>query len=289
MYGERYYLLSDKDISDYLNKEIVIEPFNEDNLTPLGYNLSPSNFVFSLKKKELIQEENAHYKICANDTVLILTSEAVWVSKKIAGTFHSKVGVVSNGFGHISTTLDPNWIGPLLISLNNPTNMDLLLPSNKTFVTLIFYKLKSKSMNSHDNAPSRTDIIRKISDEMLQSDLSEKQRGFISKASEIFTNENIHREFTEKVNRIYIDSNTPILSAIKASRKLMKFNYLKYIGFKLAFWIISLALFLRAFIYFKPIEKLDLLLEIDKGTFMALIAILFGFPQIIKKLREDIN
>jgi hypothetical protein len=81
-----------------------------------------------------------------NDTVLILTQEEVWVSEQIAGTFHSKVGIVSSGFGHISTTLDPNWEGPLLISLNNPTRKRLKLIIGKeeaeatnynSFVTLI--------------------------------------------------------------------------------------------------------------------------------------------------------
>lgn len=106
------------------NSRLVICPFNEKNLTPVGYNLSFTKFIFSTKNKLLYKvytdkkTDEVYCIIEPNDTVLILTQEAVWVSEELAGTFHSKVGIVSKGFGHISTTLDPNWEGPLLISLN---------------------------------------------------------------------------------------------------------------------------------------------------------------------------
>lgn len=34
-------LLSDRDIKQLLNREIVIYPFKDDDLTPVGYNLNP--------------------------------------------------------------------------------------------------------------------------------------------------------------------------------------------------------------------------------------------------------
>jgi len=82
-------MLSDQDIDKFLNRDIVIYPFNENDLTPVGYNLNPSDFVFSIAKQTLITKNNETFEIEAHDTVLILTKEAVWVSKRIAGTFHS--------------------------------------------------------------------------------------------------------------------------------------------------------------------------------------------------------
>lgn len=167
-------LLSDIDIKRLLNKDIVICGYEENNLTDIGYNLTPTEFIFSINTGSLLKIYNQNReKYCyvpANDTVLILTREAVWVSKDIAGTFHSKVKLVSNGFGHISTTLDANWEGPLLISLNNPTKkpIKLVLADDSgrrlkynSFVTLIFYKIVTPTNNLHDNPPCRLDILQK--------------------------------------------------------------------------------------------------------------------------------
>ena len=167
--------LSDEDVRGILDEDIVICDYSKDNLTAVGYNLKPTEFVFSVNKGLLIPiKDGDNKKYCwvePNDTVLILTREAVWVSEEIAGTFHSKVKLVSQGFGHISTTLDPNWEGPLLISLNNPTKKRLrfVLGENKgdgfeysSFVTLIFYRMATPTNKGHDNLPCRTDILKNI-------------------------------------------------------------------------------------------------------------------------------
>ncbi|MFE4430888.1 hypothetical protein ACFRH9_28615 [Peribacillus butanolivorans] len=171
-------VLSDNDILEKIeSKEIVICPFNEDNLSPVGYNLSFTKFIYSIKNNLLTKiekDEAANELYCfiePNDTVLILTREAVWVSNKFNGTFHSKVGIVSKGFGHISTTLDPHWEGPFLISLNNPTSKKLKLciaedteggTKYNTFVTLILNETLSPAVKLHNNPSSRVDILRDI-------------------------------------------------------------------------------------------------------------------------------
>ena len=167
--------LSDEDLKSILDKEIVICDYSESNLTDIGYNLTPTEFIFSINEGLLVpikDEENK--KFCwiePNDTVLILTREAVWVSEQIAGTFHSKVKIVSQGFGHISTTLDANWEGPLLISLNNPTKKRLkfVLGEYKndgfkysSFVTLILYRMSTPTNSGHDNLPCRIDILKNV-------------------------------------------------------------------------------------------------------------------------------
>lgn len=179
-------MLSDADIHELiLSKEIVITNFNKKNLTPLGYNLTPTDFILSVRNQLLVKIHSKEFeKYCyiePNDTVLILTRESIAVSKNIAGTFHSKVGIVSLGFGHISTTLDPLWRGPLLISLNNPTSKPIKFTLakiekvqddessdidysyiHKSFVTLIFHKLLTPSIIGHDNSAARFDQLKNI-------------------------------------------------------------------------------------------------------------------------------
>ena len=161
--------LSDVSVLDAMHSgDIFIFPFNANNLTPIGYNFSPSEIIISTKTglpleiNELGREE--FVEVNSHDTILISTQEYLEVGAAIMGTFHSKVKIASAGFGHISTTLDPNWKGPLLIALNNPSSKKMRLVIRKDgkpvpFVSLVFYRLAQPAKRMHDNPPNRTDIL----------------------------------------------------------------------------------------------------------------------------------
>lgn len=151
VYNNRFYAegstLSNIDIEQAIESgDIFITPYNRLQLQPSGYNLTPTRFFYSTKKKRLLPvhetEEETYVIIDKNDTVLVRTRETIVVSPRLSGAFYSKVKVVSQGFGHVSTTLDPEWEGQLLISLNNPTNKKLNSQSKRMYmVTLCTIRL----------------------------------------------------------------------------------------------------------------------------------------------------
>lgn len=292
-------LLSDNDILESIdNSELVICPFHEKNLTPLGYNLSFTKFIFSTKNKLLYniktdKKTNEIYCIVEpNDTLLILTQEAVWVSKKLAGTFHSKVGIVSKGFGHISTTLDPNWEGPLLISLNNPTKQKIKLVIGKdkkdgieykTFVTLIFYRMISKAKGNQDNLPCRVEILKDTEDNLKDSkkysqliSVIDKIRNFetlhvgIGAVGEEFRKEKI-KQFKDKYNRFAVDINGYIGEASRISKSIVDDNYFKY---SIVIFIIILVVLALIIFSFKAYRKND-------SNLLAFLAIITAVVVII--------
>lgn len=162
-------VMADQDIKRAMcNNDILIYPFNPSQLTGVGYNLSSSDLIISTHTGmplKIFKGENQRYVwVKPHDTILISTKEYVRVSRRVMGTFHSRVLIVSQGFGHISTTLDPNWSGPLLIALNNPSSRKLkfILEDHgipQTFATLVFYYLQNASERDHDNRPNRVDIL----------------------------------------------------------------------------------------------------------------------------------
>ena len=152
------------------DREIFIYPMLQECVTPIGYNFCPSEIIISTRTGlpiDIYNKNGKKYAVVApHDTVLVSTREYVAVSQNIMGTFQSKVKIVSGGFGHISTTLDPGWRGPLLIALNNPTSrkLQLVLSNNEKpepFVTLIFHRSYANAEKKHDNPPYRTDILEK--------------------------------------------------------------------------------------------------------------------------------
>jgi deoxycytidine triphosphate deaminase len=170
--------LSDQDIKRELGKNILIYPFKRENLKNASYNLTASKLAWSLQTKESIysQDESDHEMpgkiiIKPQTTALIETHETIWVNSKICGTYHSKVSWVSKGLGHIATTLDPEYIGPSLITVHNHSNISIeIIPEQDTFASLMFFYLKTRSSCQDNNRPGRPEILKdfKVTPEQSQ-------------------------------------------------------------------------------------------------------------------------
>ena len=141
-----------KEVSD-----IVIAPFDENKAKGVGYNLAASMLVYSVNKKRLVKvkenDREVYIEIAPHDTVLTLSHEYLVVDGDIAGTFHSKVRCSAMGLGNVSTTLDPNWRGKLLFSLNNPTKRKIKLVIEEKndgarkavgLITMVLYRIAGK-------------------------------------------------------------------------------------------------------------------------------------------------
>ncbi|MFN6566564.1 dCTP deaminase domain-containing protein [Dendronalium sp. ChiSLP03b] len=175
-------MLSDNDIKQELGINILIYPFTQDNLKGASYNLTASKYAWSLSTKQSIYNSQQN-KIIINqgDTALIETNETVWVSKKITGTYHSRVTQVSQGTGHIGTTLDPNYIGPSLISITNHSNYPIeLIPEITNFVTLAFQYLCTESSREHGNTHGRRDILGEVGIQISREESNALDKPYMS-------------------------------------------------------------------------------------------------------------
>lgn len=201
--------------------QLVICPYDEKNLTPVGYNLSFSRFIVSLRKRTFIK---VHHKgdewffyLKPNETVLVLTRETIWVSKFIGGTFHSKVSLVTKGLGHVSTTLDPGWHGQLLVPINNPTKEPIKLIIAKdseegirfeTFITMVLFRAQEASLYSGDsNKAARVELLEEIlkekkrnKDAEILRKVYEEMRNSITRM-ELFDDLNDPKDRIEKIKR----------------------------------------------------------------------------------------
>lgn len=156
-------ILSNLDIENEIGENIAIFPFSKENLRSASYNLTVSKLAWNLATKKSIYDPNTEKITIAKDsTALIQTNEAIWVSKRVAGTYHSKVGLVSKGLSHIGTTLDPEYIGVSLITVHNYGNDDIILiPEDDTFVTLIFYYVNTEAIvQTGSNSPGQIEMLQ---------------------------------------------------------------------------------------------------------------------------------
>lgn len=165
-------MYSSVDIKKAQNQgDIYICPYDPKNIKGASLNITASLFALSAKNGLLMKvydKKGCKYiDIDSDDTALILTREYIKInSGMIAGTIHSKVRLVCEGYGAICATSDPWWQGSLLMAINNPTSrrrrFKLYDPDNGyiSIGTIVFYDLKTESDVVHDNLPARYDILK---------------------------------------------------------------------------------------------------------------------------------
>lgn len=179
--------LGKDDIQNELkNGNLKIIPCNDECIKGASYDLTPSAVAMSTKKGmlEKVYREKCYlkdkYYIYAHpkDTVLIVSNEYIQLQGNIAGYISSRVSKLVEGFGHISTTIDPNWAGAVLIAVSNPTSKPLKIyvgrgydPNNRinSLATVTLHYLNTPV--GYDDEPGK--IISDVTYKGMRLDLLE--------------------------------------------------------------------------------------------------------------------
>ena len=163
-------LLTDTDLEkiigtdrEWSNKDTLhIYPYDPNCMTPVGYDVRVgSQYASAIDAKIYRLNENDDVKIVPGDTVLITTLENIEMpsNRKLSAFITSKVSKVSQGLSHISTNIDPDWRGNLLIAIHNPSHSKVNLKYGEPFCTLNFIENISASTRECGKEPGRTDVL----------------------------------------------------------------------------------------------------------------------------------
>lgn len=190
-------MLSKFDILNELGKGISIYPLNENNIKENSINLSASEFAWATKsvdifvdetesdpnKKFSLKQKESHNKkvtikkqnsavvedggekfivLLPLSTTLIETKEVLAVNNYIGGTYHSKVGMVSKGLGHIGTLVGPNFSGDSLIALHNISSKLIVIKVGDTFVSVVFHYLNTPYNHNNPTISGHTDKFSEL-------------------------------------------------------------------------------------------------------------------------------
>lgn len=165
-------VLTDTDLRQIISSEETINdasklhiyPFAEDSLTPVGYDVRVGYRCTSTIRGETIElKPGDKIKILPGDTCLITTLETVDMPKdrSLSGIIVSRVTMVSKGLSHISTSIDPDWFGQLMIVVHNHANSAVEIEVGSRLCTVVFLCNRSASTKSCGTFPGRDDIYRK--------------------------------------------------------------------------------------------------------------------------------
>lgn len=214
-------MLSKFDIQKELGKEICVFPLDLSNIKENSINLCAGKFAWSMATREVFFSEKENDKnrrfsltedsehcisvkiekgksailkgnngeqyilILPLSTTLIETKEVLAVSSKIGGTYHSKVGLVSKGLGHIGTMVGPNYSGDSLIALHNVSNELLVLSVGESFVSVVFHYLNTPFTYSNPTTSGHTDKFSSLGIEVSETELTELNQDWKKKFEEV--------------------------------------------------------------------------------------------------------
>ena len=141
-------ILSDLDIKNSIeNKNISIEPFNEKNLTPNGYDLSIDE-IYIRKTDEHIKEGMA--TIPPLTWFAISTKEFVKMGSQITSQLWIRSSYARKGIMASFGKVDAGFHGTLTISCFNSNDEPLELPIGDRFCQIVFENLSSKPRELYD-------------------------------------------------------------------------------------------------------------------------------------------
>jgi len=140
--------LSDSDIRRYVAKgELRIEPFEEKNLTPNGYDVAVDEVVVP---SENLRTTSGTALVPANARFAVSTQETIQLGRHIVGqiwlrTTWARRGVVAS-FGMI----DAGFSGTLTFGAFNASSSVLELPIGDRFAQVVFMTLESSASETYD-------------------------------------------------------------------------------------------------------------------------------------------
>ena len=141
-------ILSDVDIKRCIQKkELDIEPFVENNLTPNGYDLSIDE-IFIRKTDEHIKEGIA--KIPAQTWFAISTKEFVKMGPKITSQLWIRSSYARKGVMASFGKVDAGFHGTLTISCFNSNDESLDIPIGDRFCQIVFENMQSAPSELYD-------------------------------------------------------------------------------------------------------------------------------------------
>ncbi len=303
-------MLSKYDIEkELMSGGINVVPFEKRHLKENSYNLTASEYAWTMtdgkiyydkeeksfsvnnlngKKKEINIKKGrkAVYEnqivILPHSTTLIETKETIAVENNIGGTYHSKVGMVNLGLGHIGTMLGPNYCGQSLIALHNITDDVISIEVGISIVSVAFNYLETPIEENNPTQSGHTEKFSNLGIHLSKADERELNADWKRKKEEIKSKMKsdpgfvlFKEEYDKKVEEEETEKE-------KSKSKLKKIFSKKNVILAISVIVIAVILFVAAYI---ADSKLGTNKWRDRAwTVLASGVIITVLQQLIKKI-----
>ncbi|WP_409524012.1 dCTP deaminase [Nitrincola sp. MINF-07-Sa-05] len=137
-------VLGDRQIKEaYENSEILISPFDENQIQPASYDLRVGEEAVTTSHEGIINiKDKGFLKLKPGDFAVITVYEEIKLGPQYVGRFGLRSGYARRGL--IATTgpqIDPGYHGRLIVGITNLTPQDITVAYLDKFLSVEFHKL----------------------------------------------------------------------------------------------------------------------------------------------------
>lgn len=214
-------MLSKIDLENEIWKGINIYHFSPENIKENSINFTASKYAWSLSEQSITLGKKQYsikrggtsviqhngkdlIVVLPFSTSLIETEEVLALDGRIGGTYHSKVGIVSKGFGHIGTMVGPKFSGHSLIALHNISKEIKTIEVGETFLSIVFYYVKTPIQDKNPTIGAHLDKMSELGINLESSDrqfLGEDWKSQIDEVREKLVDSDEYKNFSKKKSR----------------------------------------------------------------------------------------
>ena len=234
-------MLSIEDIYREIGKNIFLCPIDTKNFRDNSIDLTASEFAWTSKGEYIYDSDTDTISVPPHETACILTREAIYVTGRIGGTYHSRVSLVKQGFGHVGTMLDPEYCGQSLIMLHNTTDKEQKIENIKKsahgvrIVSLVFYYLETPIYEKGlATPPGHQEKISKI-------DTEDRYRAWLDDNKWVNNPKNLKAHFKEIYEKPFKDDRKIYAKRKNAVNRFVNSTFgrliIKYLIIIIAIWI----------------------------------------------------
>jgi deoxycytidine triphosphate deaminase len=138
-------IVSDKDFSENSAIEKIISPFNPENLTPVGVDLTIGGKCYNVTiGKEYDLEDGEILELFHGDFARVFTYENLTVPSDWFGMVYGKVSLAGKGLTHLGTKIDPGFEGKLLLTFQYLGNEPLRFKRGDPICNVAFFRIDAQ-------------------------------------------------------------------------------------------------------------------------------------------------
>lgn len=144
-------VFSEKSFRELIGKLLAIHPLKEENITGVGYDLTVGYYAKVSPGKRRIEasgevaDSDERLRLDPETYLVVVSREYVYLSCRVAATFHSKSSLAAQAIFMNSTTGDPNWKGRLIFLLYNASGTAVEFEADRTFATMVVNYVERRS------------------------------------------------------------------------------------------------------------------------------------------------
>lgn len=157
---------------DRLARDFFIKSLQPDSLTihigpyvkvPKSDFSERSKYTFERKSSNILKVYDLGRLVFRpNEFLIIGTNEYIEVNNNIGASLYANVRNTDIGLSHVSTMIDPSWMGVMQIGVTNLTPYHKQLNLDDAISILRFHKISKNTANNEINALKSQDIIDKF-------------------------------------------------------------------------------------------------------------------------------